>query len=869
MEIEIGGSRSAEMFDLVRGKKRPASPASSTSDEDDEWMLSDSGSEEDEENQVIFVAETHRPFTVAEFPRVTCDHEQQTNLLYRNPETKLRGPRAVRLYNPLKTGKLGFAADYNIADQSEMSVRDVGDCSNECRCLPMDLLQFVSANIAGYEHTRSGPAKICGFVAARDTLNPLRNYVYRRKINNCEAVTVKPKTGLARLSLISPARVISFSTRVLIEFELQARSDEETDGDNGSIIEGCTELYNMDATESFAMQNRVYGERCALDIKYLVLINALEACVEVKVLSLGATPGGIDMKLCAKSSGFKEVIRLFQGAAPDPGETMSFIVAVENRKIFDLYIEGSARDDQKLLPLSWRCSFTAGYHVMNENVAKLGELATVSVKRGLPLAPPLSPPKPAPLLHNSALLVFITADAPTVRCETSLERSECPRGSFARTHRRCPSIPLGFVEEDVKKTPMETDEGGGLTATTPVHEPCRKRPYSLTSPDDDDEDEWFVSDSEDEDDEVEGTYSPFTVDDIPRPSCDFKANPDAKRRGPLPTMLFPAFKFGNHVFDYYYNLADKSEISVRDVENCLNECRCCSMNMLQFIDIKIAGYRHTRPGRAQLFGFIAARETDEPLRNFVYKREIKNSEAVFVKQKTGVARLTLTSPSRAISMPSHVLIEFELHAHGEDQGDDDLIIEGCTEFEYMHESKSFMVHRRLYGEKCALDMKFLRLINAVEARVDVEVLRLGAYPDGINLKVYAKTSGFDEVIRLFRGAAPDPGSAAMSFVVVAERRGGFDLYIEAASPILGQKPKQFSWWQRGFLSAYHETVEEVATLGEFATVSVKITWRTYRKFGGRMSCGVELYLVGIGRSGLPRLFRCRFGWPDEFDLAPA
>ncbi|TVU49580.1 hypothetical protein EJB05_00894 [Eragrostis curvula] len=390
-------------------------------------------------------------------------------------------------------------------------------------------------------------------------------------------------------------------------------------------------------------------------------------------------------------------------------------------------------------------------------------------------------------------------------------------------------LPLGFVEEG------ETHGEGGLTATTPVPEPCRKRPPSPTTPGDEDEDEWFVSDSEDEDEdhEVEGIYSPFTVDDIPRPSCDLKVqksvvfrNPDARLRGPLPTILFPAFTSGNHVFQDY-NLADKSPISVRDVGNCLNECRCCSMNLLQFIGINIAGYRHTRPGRAQLSGFIAAREADEPLRNLVYNRDIKNCEAVFVKRKTGVARLTLTSPARAISMPSRVLIEFELRAHGEDQGDNDLIIEGCTEFEDMHEIKSFMVHRRLYGEKCALDIKFLRLINAVEARVDVEVLHLGAYPHGISLKVYAKISGFDEVIRLLRGAAPDPGSAAMSFVVAAERRGGFDLYIEVASPILGQKQN----WQRGFLSAYHGTAEEVAELGDFATVSVKITWKTYEKFG--------------------------------------
>jgi hypothetical protein len=53
-------------------------------------------------------------------------------------------------------------------------------------------------------------------------------------------------------------------------------------GADGPIIEGCTELYNM------------YGERCALDIKYMVLINAVEARVEVKVLRrLGAADGGV------------------------------------------------------------------------------------------------------------------------------------------------------------------------------------------------------------------------------------------------------------------------------------------------------------------------------------------------------------------------------------------------------------------------------------------------------------------------------------------------------------------------------------------------------------------------------------------------
>jgi len=58
----------------------------------------------------------------------------------------------------------------------------------------MFLIQFIDVNIAGYDHGRPGPARIFGFVAARDTIEPLRNYVYKRDINNCEAVSVKRST---------------------------------------------------------------------------------------------------------------------------------------------------------------------------------------------------------------------------------------------------------------------------------------------------------------------------------------------------------------------------------------------------------------------------------------------------------------------------------------------------------------------------------------------------------------------------------------------------------------------------------------------------------------------------------------------------
>jgi hypothetical protein len=80
-----------------------------------------------------------------------------------------------------------------------------------------------------------------------------------------------------------------------------------------------------------------------------------------------------------------------------------------------------------------------------------------------------------------------------------------------------------------------------------------------------------------------------------------------------------------------------SACDVGDCSNeclCSNECRCFQMDLLQFIDVKIVGYRHSRPGCAKIFGFIAGRERADPLRNYVYKRGIDNCETVSVKQET-------------------------------------------------------------------------------------------------------------------------------------------------------------------------------------------------------------------------------------------
>ncbi|CAM0145658.1 unnamed protein product [Urochloa decumbens] len=211
METEAGGSNPS------RGKKRPPSPPgddeelseSAPSDDYDKWSVSDNESQG-----------ADCLCTLDDFPKAGCDFDEQNHILFMYPNIELLGPSPIRLYPSFKSGSHVFGSDYNLHDKSDIKITSVRDCSTKCLCAPMSLLQFIDINIAGYHHARPGPARIFGFVAARDTIEPLRNYVYKREISNYEAVSVKQNTGMARLSLTSPVRVISMvAARALMEFE--------------------------------------------------------------------------------------------------------------------------------------------------------------------------------------------------------------------------------------------------------------------------------------------------------------------------------------------------------------------------------------------------------------------------------------------------------------------------------------------------------------------------------------------------------------------------------------------------------------------------------------------------------------------------
>nr|ABA99686.1 expressed protein [Oryza sativa Japonica Group] len=328
------------------------------------------------------------------------------------------------------------------------------------------------------------------------------------------------------------------------------------------------------------------------------------------------------------------------------------------------------------------------------------------------------------------------------------------------------------------------DESAAAAAAATSTDPGRgrKRPPSPSTPtpsDDgeDSDDGWAVSDSGseeeeeeyDDEEEQEGMHRPFTVDDFPRLSSDHSVQTDA--------------------------LYDIPHLRLRG------------------------------PSPLSLF-----RAFNDPLTD--KRMHCTSLDCIITHLLVGMACLPLTSPARGICITSRALFEFQLcirtedSPEAEDEPIGETLIERCTEFTNILRSASFTKTVRLYGEKCGLDVKFALLVNAVQATVDVEIIHSPAC--GLNLKLYAKTSGFSDVIRLFRGVAQS-GRRIRSLVAVV-RRSHLDLCIEGSPADIGLGEKlPCVRWEHKFGAGFHRTADEVVKLGDFTTISVKVTWKAVDK----------------------------------------
>ncbi|CAN6247535.1 unnamed protein product [Urochloa humidicola] len=122
---------------------------------------------------------------------------------------------------------------------------------------------------------------IYGFVAVRDEVDRLRNYIFNRSREHAQEISPDSPD----VSFIPPARGISARYDVIVEYNLKVKGNDDGGGDDEELIDGCF-MFKESITRGELIERKVrlFTPVGPLDILFGFIRYAVEATIEVKVM---------------------------------------------------------------------------------------------------------------------------------------------------------------------------------------------------------------------------------------------------------------------------------------------------------------------------------------------------------------------------------------------------------------------------------------------------------------------------------------------------------------------------------------------------------------------------------------------------------
>ncbi|RLN30942.1 hypothetical protein C2845_PM05G02250 [Panicum miliaceum] len=217
------------------------------------------------------------------------------------------------------------------------------------------MLQIFSVTLARLSRTAaatvgSGPVELYGFMAVRDLMDPLRNYVFNRSRDD-PLVIPDPRSD-PFVHLPGPKRGVNMQARVMFEYDVRIKGGAEEYKDLPLIDEVAVFSEKTCIDEPAAW--RIRGDRGgAVDVCWARLTGAVEATVDVRIHELAPPPpqhhrngggggGGVDLSVSGFVPDITEEIKLFRGVVAKPCALDRILVAV--RLDSDLILQFSVPD---------------------------------------------------------------------------------------------------------------------------------------------------------------------------------------------------------------------------------------------------------------------------------------------------------------------------------------------------------------------------------------------------------------------------------------------------------------------------------------------------------------------------------------------
>ncbi|VAH50561.1 unnamed protein product [Triticum turgidum subsp. durum] len=164
--------------------------------------------------------------------------------------------------------------------------------------LPESCMQIFSIKVTDLNNDLSLPLEVHGFVAARDSVDRKRNYLFRRTRDNCQTLT--PKDPF--LHLTGPSRAVLLVDPVGIEVQLKVKGKKESEDE--VLAFKCFYFHERYHLED-GIRFRIPSKRCMLEFALAVLPMSVEAIVGIRVVD-GSWPDHCPGLLVCSTNSVKE-----------------------------------------------------------------------------------------------------------------------------------------------------------------------------------------------------------------------------------------------------------------------------------------------------------------------------------------------------------------------------------------------------------------------------------------------------------------------------------------------------------------------------------------------------------------------------------
>ncbi|KAF7087433.1 hypothetical protein CFC21_090620 [Triticum aestivum] len=223
-------------------------------------------------------------------PETTPQEEEEE--VYREEDriTRYRG-----LWESRFAGKFGSFDDQTSLGPMRFTSRPIPSYAKS-HCT----MQIFNIRVADLEDGLQWPLHVHGFVAARDTSDHNRNFLFNRTRDNCQVLTQQDPY----LLLTGPSRAIVIIDPITIEFQLKVKS--KTDPEEDEMLAFGIFNYPQTYLATHVIRSGILCDRCTIELAYAPLDPSVEATIIAVRIIDGVWPEGLRGRVVAEVTTVRE-----------------------------------------------------------------------------------------------------------------------------------------------------------------------------------------------------------------------------------------------------------------------------------------------------------------------------------------------------------------------------------------------------------------------------------------------------------------------------------------------------------------------------------------------------------------------------------